>query len=367
MQELSGLLKDVGERRLDDEMAQTLAPVTSLTKGRKLARRAKRAAQAEEARKRKGEEEKQKTQEEEEAFRQQQQAQIAQLGLGASSKSLGHVRDPEQLAQLMAKVKQEQEEHARAAMDAGSDKEDSGSDSDDDDEGEDEDDDDDDDDDGDDDHNDDEEMAEELKALDAAEAKRKQEQQQQQQQAASQDPANMSYSSALAKAWSHDDNDSSSSSSTAPASTAAAAADGSKGEGAGAKGGKKTAMQGGPSAASIPGLTRQVVFVNRKPEIEATRTQLPVVGQEQEVMEAINENSVVVVCGPTGSGKTTQIPQFLYEAGYNQGCALHFESCVSASSQLDVGADSRFARLCLCVCACVCVVIEGKERKKGGQ
>ena len=35
-------------------------------------------------------------------------------------------------------------------------------------------------------------------------------------------------------------------------------------------------------------------------------------------MEAINENSVVVICGETGSGKTTQVPQFLYEAGYTQ-------------------------------------------------
>ena len=33
-------------------------------------------------------------------------------------------------------------------------------------------------------------------------------------------------------------------------------------------------------------------------------------------MEAINENSIVVLCGETGSGKTTQVPQFLYEAGY---------------------------------------------------
>ena len=33
-------------------------------------------------------------------------------------------------------------------------------------------------------------------------------------------------------------------------------------------------------------------------------------------MEAIRDTSVVVLCGETGSGKTTQVPQFLYEAGY---------------------------------------------------
>ncbi|CAJ2662051.1 unnamed protein product [Trifolium pratense] len=37
---------------------------------------------------------------------------------------------------------------------------------------------------------------------------------------------------------------------------------------------------------------------------------------EQEIMEAINYNSSVIVCGETGCGKTTQVPQFLYEAGY---------------------------------------------------
>uniref|UniRef100_A0A8D2N4C5 RNA helicase n=1 Tax=Zonotrichia albicollis TaxID=44394 RepID=A0A8D2N4C5_ZONAL len=33
-------------------------------------------------------------------------------------------------------------------------------------------------------------------------------------------------------------------------------------------------------------------------------------------MEAINDNPIVIICGETGSGKTTQVPQFLYEAGY---------------------------------------------------
>jgi len=39
--------------------------------------------------------------------------------------------------------------------------------------------------------------------------------------------------------------------------------------------------------------------------------------EEQRIMEAIIENDVVIICGETGSGKTTQVPQFLYEAGYS--------------------------------------------------
>ncbi len=35
-------------------------------------------------------------------------------------------------------------------------------------------------------------------------------------------------------------------------------------------------------------------------------------------MEAIHDHPVVVLCGETGSGKTTQVPQFLYEAGYTE-------------------------------------------------
>ncbi|CAH9098655.1 unnamed protein product [Cuscuta epithymum] len=59
-----------------------------------------------------------------------------------------------------------------------------------------------------------------------------------------------------------------------------------------------------------------VVHVIRPKEVEEKRKDLPIVMMEQEIMEAINENTCVIICGETGCGKTTQVPQFLYEAGF---------------------------------------------------
>lgn len=58
------------------------------------------------------------------------------------------------------------------------------------------------------------------------------------------------------------------------------------------------------------------VTVSRPPDIQEARIKLPVVAEEQRIMEAIHDNDIVVLCGSTGSGKTTQVPQFLFEAGY---------------------------------------------------
>jgi ATP-dependent RNA helicase DHX37/DHR1 len=58
------------------------------------------------------------------------------------------------------------------------------------------------------------------------------------------------------------------------------------------------------------------VSVTRTAEVEEARLKLPIATEEQRLMEAIHDNDIVVVCGATGSGKTTQIPQFLYEAGF---------------------------------------------------
>lgn len=58
------------------------------------------------------------------------------------------------------------------------------------------------------------------------------------------------------------------------------------------------------------------VAVTRTSEIQAARLKLPIVSEEQRIMEAIHNNDIVIICGSTGSGKTTQVPQFLFEAGY---------------------------------------------------
>ncbi|KAK2708285.1 probable ATP-dependent RNA helicase DHX37 [Artemia franciscana] len=58
------------------------------------------------------------------------------------------------------------------------------------------------------------------------------------------------------------------------------------------------------------------VPVFRTTEIQEAREKLPILAEEQTIMETISENPVVILAGETGSGKTTQVPQFLYEAGY---------------------------------------------------
>ncbi|KAL9084352.1 MAG: hypothetical protein Q9159_005260 [Coniocarpon cinnabarinum] len=58
------------------------------------------------------------------------------------------------------------------------------------------------------------------------------------------------------------------------------------------------------------------VPVLRSDDVETSRKELPVVAKEQEIMETVFQNDVVILTGATGSGKTTQVPQFLFEAGY---------------------------------------------------
>lgn len=48
------------------------------------------------------------------------------------------------------------------------------------------------------------------------------------------------------------------------------------------------------------------------------RKKLPVFAYREEFLEAVRDNKVLIIVGETGSGKTTQIPQYLHEAGWSK-------------------------------------------------
>ncbi|KAK2490106.1 hypothetical protein MC885_014358 [Smutsia gigantea] len=81
-----------------------------------------------------------------------------------------------------------------------------------------------------------------------------------------------------------------------------------------------------PAAASAPAKppVKRAVFipVHRSPEMQEERLKLPILSEEQAIMEAVAEHPIIIVCGETGSGKTTQVPQFLYEAGYSSDSSI---------------------------------------------
>ncbi|KAG0587933.1 hypothetical protein M758_2G172300 [Ceratodon purpureus] len=48
------------------------------------------------------------------------------------------------------------------------------------------------------------------------------------------------------------------------------------------------------------------------------RKSLPIYAYREQLLDAIKEHQILVIEGETGSGKTTQIPQYLHEAGYSK-------------------------------------------------
>ena len=52
--------------------------------------------------------------------------------------------------------------------------------------------------------------------------------------------------------------------------------------------------------------------------IEETRKSLPIYQFRDDILAAVKEHQVLIVVAETGSGKTTQLPQYLHEAGYTE-------------------------------------------------
>ena len=83
------------------------------------------------------------------------------------------------------------------------------------------------------------------------------------------------------------------------------------------------------------------VCIKRKQEIIEQREKLPIISQEHDIMYAINNSLVTIICGETGSGKSTQIPQFLYEKGYTKEIGK-----IAITQPRRVAARSLSMRLC---------------------
>ncbi|KAL0671865.1 hypothetical protein Bca4012_034569 [Brassica carinata] len=52
--------------------------------------------------------------------------------------------------------------------------------------------------------------------------------------------------------------------------------------------------------------------------LQEVRKSLPIYGYREQLLQAVEVHQVLVIVGDTGSGNTTQIPQYLHEAGYTK-------------------------------------------------
>ncbi|XP_048787874.1 3'-5' RNA helicase YTHDC2-like isoform X3 [Lagopus muta] len=78
---------------------------------------------------------------------------------------------------------------------------------------------------------------------------------------------------------------------------------------------KEVGKTSGRLSSGIP----QVPLKRGESEYDSFRQSLPVFDKKEEIVKIIKENKVVLIVGETGSGKTTQIPQFLLDDCYENG------------------------------------------------
>lgn len=107
---------------------------------------------------------------------------------------------------------------------------------------------------------------------------------------------------------------------------------------------KKSRVDGAAESAADDGFNRWTghPYSQRYYTILATRRNLPVYQFKAELIQAVQQNQFVVVEGETGSGKTTQIPQFLVEA---EGLIVPGQTAVACTQPRRVAATSIAQRV----------------------
>ncbi|KFB40810.1 AGAP001338-PA-like protein [Anopheles sinensis] len=101
---------------------------------------------------------------------------------------------------------------------------------------------------------------------------------------------------------------------------------------------------------------RQREKFNKLRKLRQAQANLPVAKHREEIVEAVRNERVVVLAGDTGCGKSTQVPQYLYRAGYERiACTQPRRiACISLAKRVshellaeyrtEVGYQIRFER-----------------------
>lgn len=79
--------------------------------------------------------------------------------------------------------------------------------------------------------------------------------------------------------------------------------------------------------------------------IKETKESLPVFKYRSEFLKIVEENQVVIIVGETGSGKTTQLPQYLHEAGYSKDSVTGKAKIIACTQPRRVAAMSVAKRV----------------------
>ncbi|KAH9597114.1 protein of unknown function DUF1605 [Trypanosoma melophagium] len=82
-------------------------------------------------------------------------------------------------------------------------------------------------------------------------------------------------------------------------------------------------------------------YMAKRLALLAARQQLPIYRCKYELLRCIGENSVCVVVGETGSGKTTQLVQYLYERGYTRSGGGGIIGCTQPRRLAAIGVARR--------------------------